>query len=122
MIQGYDSLQLRSPEQDLEPFHRSLEIQFSNPNWLTIRTKTELKVAKSIHQMGHFYPRILFSYREKSSDYQIHEHHQMVKTKTRSIILFAAKDGEVLYSQQKQDQELTIAQIMNTLLPNSNFI
>ena len=30
----------------------------------------------------------------------------------------AAKDGEALYSQQKQDQELTVAQIMNSLLPN----
>ena len=33
---------------------------------------------------------------------------------------FAAKDGEALYSQQKQDQELTVAQIMNSLLPNSD--
>ena len=31
----------------------------------------------------------------------------MVNTKIRLIIIFAAKDGEVLYSQQKQDQELT---------------
>ena len=37
----------------------------------------------------------------------------------RLIIFFAAKDGEALYSQQKQDQELTVAQIMN-LLPNSD--
>ena len=36
------------------------------------------------------------------------------------IILFAAKDGEALYSQQKQDWELTVAQIMNSLLPNSD--
>ena len=36
------------------------------------------------------------------------------------IIFFAAKDGETLYSQQKQDQELTVAQIMNFLLPNSD--
>ena len=48
-----------------------------------------------------------------------HGHHQMVKTKVRLIIFFAAKDGEALYSQQKQDQELTVAQIMNFLLPNS---
>ena len=48
MMQGYDRLQLRSPEQDLEPFHRPLEIQFFNPNWLTTRTKTELEDAKSI--------------------------------------------------------------------------
>ena len=42
-----------------------------------------------------------------------HGHHQMVNTKIRLIISFAAKDGEALYSQQKQDQELTMAQIMN---------
>ena len=46
--------------------------------------------------------------------------HQMVNTEIRLIILFAAKDGEALYSQQKQDQELTVAQIMNSLLPNSD--
>ena len=34
--------------------------------------------------------------------------------------IFAAKDGEALYSQQKQDQELTVAQTMNSLLPNSD--
>ena len=36
------------------------------------------------------------------------------------IIFFAAEDGKALYSQQKQDQELTVAQIMNSLLPNSD--
>ena len=36
------------------------------------------------------------------------------------IIFFAAKDGEALYSQQKQDRELTVAQIVNSLLPNSD--
>ena len=36
----------------------------------------------------------------------------------RLIIFFAAQDGEALYSQQKQDRELTVAQIMNSLLPN----
>ena len=44
----------------------------------------------------------------------------MVDTKIRWIIFFAAKDGEALYSQQKEDQELTVAQIMNSLLPNSD--
>ena len=38
----------------------------------------------------------------------------MVNTEIRLIIFFAAKDGEALYSQQKQDQELTVAQIMNS--------
>ena len=47
-------------------------------------------------------------------------HHQMVNTKIRLIIFFEAKDEEALYSQQKQDQELTVAQIMNSLLPNSD--
>ena len=43
----------------------------------------------------------------------------MVNTEIRLIMLFAAEDREALYSQQKQDQELTVAQIMNSLLPNS---
>ena len=41
-----------------------------------------------------------------------HGHHQMANTEIRLIIFFAAKDGEALYSQQKQDQELTVAQII----------
>ena len=41
-------------------------------------------------------------------------------TEARLIIFLAAKDGEALYSQQKQDQELTVAQIMIILLPNSD--
>ena len=41
-------------------------------------------------------------------------------TKIRLIIFFAAKDGDALCSQQKQDQELTVAQTMNSLLPNSD--
>ena len=49
-----------------------------------------------------------------------HGHHQMVNTKITLIIFFDAKDGEALYSQQKQDRELTVAQIMNSLLPNSD--
>ena len=44
----------------------------------------------------------------------------MVNTKIRLIIFFAAKDGEALYSQENQDWELIVAQIMNSLLPNSD--
>ena len=44
----------------------------------------------------------------------------MVNIKIKLIIFFAAKDGETLYSQQKQDWELTVAEIMNSLLPNSD--
>ena len=50
----------------------------------------------------------------------IHGHHQMINVKIRLIKFFAAKDGEALYSQQKQDQELTVAQIKNSLLQNSD--
>ena len=44
----------------------------------------------------------------------------MANTEVRLIIFFAAKDGEALYRQQKQDWELTVAQIMNAILPNSD--
>ena len=44
----------------------------------------------------------------------------MVNTEIRLIIFFAAEDGEVLYSRQQQDQELTVAQIMKSLLQNSD--
>ena len=49
-----------------------------------------------------------------------HGHHQVVNTEITLIIFFAAKDGEALYSQQKQDWELTLAQILNSLLSNSD--
>ena len=41
----------------------------------------------------------------------------MVNTEISLIIFFAVKDGEALHSQQKQDQEQTVARIMNSLLP-----
>ena len=44
----------------------------------------------------------------------------MVNTEIRLITFFAVKDGEAVYSQQKQNRELTVAQIMNFLLPNSD--
>ena len=44
----------------------------------------------------------------------------MVNTEIRLIMFFAAKDGEAVYSQQKQDWDLTVAQNMNSLLPNSD--
>ena len=44
----------------------------------------------------------------------------MVNTEIRLIIFFAAKDGEGLYSQQKQDLELTVAQIKNYLLKRNH--
>ena len=44
----------------------------------------------------------------------------MINIKIRLITLFGAKDGEALYSQLKEDQELTVVQIMNSLLANSD--
>ena len=44
----------------------------------------------------------------------------MVNTEIRLIILFTAKDEEALYSQQKQDLELIVAQIISSLLQNSD--
>ena len=49
-----------------------------------------------------------------------HGHHKMVNTEIRLIIFFVAKDEETLYSQPKQDRELTVPQIRNSLLPNSD--
>ena len=59
---------------------------------------------------------ILNNKREDST----HGHHQMVNTEISLIIFFAAKGGKALYSPPKQDWELTMAQIMNSLLPNSD--
>ena len=50
----------------------------------------------------------------------VHQALCLTDLEIRLIIFFAAKDGEGLYSQQKLDQELTVAQIMNSLLPNSD--
>ena len=46
----------------------------------------------------------------------------MINTKVRLIIFFAVKDEEALYSQQKKkkDKDLIVAQIMNSLSPNSD--
>ena len=55
-------------------------------------------------------------------DDSTHGHHHLINTKIRLIIFFAAKDGEALYSQQKQDLELTVAQSMSSLLQNSGLI
>ena len=49
-----------------------------------------------------------------------HGHRQMLDIDSRLIIFFVAEDGGALHSQQKQDQELILAQIMNSLLQNSD--
>ena len=45
-------------------------------------------------------------------------HHQMANTEIKWIIFFAVEDGKALYSQEKQDWEVTVAQIMNSLVQN----
>ena len=53
-------------------------------------------------------------------DDSTHGNHQIINTEIIFIILFVAEDKEAPYSQQKQDWELTAAQIMNSLLSNSD--
>ena len=50
----------------------------------------------------------------------MHTYVYITNTEMRQIIFFAAKDGEALYSQQKQNQKMTVAQILNALLQNSD--
>ena len=57
---------------------------------------------------------------KNTRDDPTHRHHQMVNTEIRLILFFAAKDEETLYSQQKQDLELTVAQTISSLLQNSD--
>ena len=56
---------------------------------------------------------------KNTRDNSTHGHNQMMYS-IRLIIFFAAEDKEALYSQQKEDWELTMAQAMNSLLPNSD--
>ena len=77
------------------------------------QTTTQLH---SFHMLGTYGTSSSNNTREEST----HRHHQMVNTKIRLITFFADEDGEALHSLQKQDQELTVAQIMNSLLPDSD--
>ena len=65
-----------------------------------------LKIASTLFQQ---HKRRLYTWTSPDGQHQI-----------KLIIFFAAKDGEALYSQQKQDRKLTVAQIMNSLLLNSD--
>ena len=53
-------------------------------------------------------------------DDSTHGQHQTVNIEIKLIIFFAAEDGEALYGQQKQDWELIVAQIIDSLLQNSD--
>ena len=84
---------------------------------LGVRNKTGQRLIEFCQENTLVIANTLFQQHKEDST---HGHYQMVNTKIRLIIFFAAKDGEALYSQRKQDQELTVAQIMNSLLPNSD--
>ena len=79
--------------------------------WMEVHDIVQEAVIKTISKKKKF---------KKTREYSIYGHHQMVNTEIRLVTFFAAKDREPLYSQQKQDWELTVAQIMNSLLPNSD--
>ena len=65
-----------------------------------------LVIANTLFQQ---HKRILYTWTSPDGQHQI-----------RLIIFFAAKDGEALYSQQKQNCEVTVAQIMSYFLQNSD--
>ena len=82
---------------------------------LGVQNEAGQKITESCQENALVIANTLFQQHRENST---HGHCQMVNTEMRLIILFVAKDGEALYSQQKQDKELTVAQIMNSLLPN----
>ena len=59
-------------------------------------------------------------YRLSTTQETTYGRHDMVNSKIRLILFFAVKHGEGLYSQQKQDQELTVSQIMKPVFLNSD--
>ena len=64
--------------------------------------------------MGHYFNRIFgLTKRGKKKS-------QIVNTEIRPIIFLVAEHGEALYSQQTQDLELTVGQIISSLLQNSS--
>ena len=118
----------RTNTQKRYPFHyRGLECKGRNSRntwsnrqilpWSTEWSRTKANRVLPREHTGHSKHPLPITKREDTT----HGHHQMVNIEIRLIIFFAAKDGETLYSQQKQDQEQTVGQIMNSLLPNSDW-
>ena len=66
-----------------------------------------------------FAKRMQTPYSNNTREDSTHEHHHIVNTEIRLIIFFAAEDREAVYSQQKQDLELTVAHSTSSLLQNS---
>ena len=78
------------------------------------------KVYQSFAKSKHPLPTTQTPSSNNTSEDSTHGHRQMANNDIRLIVFFAVKDGEALHSQQKQDQEMTVAQIMNSLLQNSD--
>ena len=88
---------------------------------LGVQNETSQRLTEFSQENAVVIANILFEqYPWTSYDVHIHGYHQMVNAEIRLNIFFLAKDGEALCSQQKQDWELTVAQIMNSLLSNSD--
>ena len=87
-------------------------------NWPWNKEWSRAKTNKSFAKKMHWSSQTPSS--NNTREDSTHAHHHMVNTEIRLIMFFAAKDGEALYTQQKQGQELTVAQIMNSLLPDSD--
>ena len=78
-----------------------------------VQTETGQRLTEFCQEKALVIANTLFQHTREDST---HGHHQMANTEIRLIIFLAVKDGEALYSQQKQDLELTVAHIMNSLL------
>ena len=70
--------------------------------WSTERSKAKANRVLPKERSGH--SKHPLQTREDST----HGHHQMVDTEIRLIIFYTAKDGEAVYNQQKQNQEMTV--------------
>ena len=103
------------------PFHyRGLECKskkswdsWSNRQmWPWIQNEADQKLTEFCQEKALVIANTLFNNTREDST---HGHQQMVNSKIRLIIFFAAKDGEALHSQQKQNRELTVYEDMNSL-------
>ena len=97
---------------------KSRNTQSNRQVWSWSTKQSRAKANKSFAKRTYWLEQTPFS--NNTRDSSTCGHHQMVSTEIRLIMFFVAKDGEALSSQQKQDWELTVAQIMNSLLPNSD--
>ena len=127
-LNSYEDLQdiLELTPQKGYPFHcRGLEAKVQSQEIPGVTGKfgfgVQNKVGQRLTEFCHENELVVETpFANNTRDNSTHVHQQMVSTEIRLIIFFAAKDGEILYSPQKQDWEMNVVQIMNTLLKNSD--